>query len=178
MSEPPVRIGVSACLLGARVRYDGRHKRDGFLADELGQYVEWVSVCPEVELGMGIPREPVRLVRGPRGGSLMIGDPSGEDWTARMNAFAERRVEELLALELSGYVLKSRSPSCGMAGVSLYADADAPPTLEGVGLFAAALLRRLPDLPVEEEGRLGDARLRESFLARVFDYHRLRCDRA
>lgn len=171
----PLRIGVSACLLGNEVRYDGEHKRDAFLADELAPFVTWVPVCPEVEVGMGVPREPVRLARGPRGRTLMLGVDSGADWTARMNALAARRVEALAGQELSGFVLKARSPSCGMERVKLHdAAGQKPPRHEGVGLFARALLERLPNLPVEEEGRLHDARLRDNFIERVFAYARLR----
>jgi uncharacterized protein YbgA (DUF1722 family)/uncharacterized protein YbbK (DUF523 family) len=171
-----LRIGVSACLVGDEVRFDGRHKRDAFLADELAPFVTWVRVCPEVEVGMGVPREPVRLVRGARGRTLMQGVQSGADWTARMRALAERRVRALAAQELSGYVLKSKSPSCGLERVELF-DAARPaaaPRRDGVGLFARALLGRLPNLPVEDEARLGDDRLRESWLERVFAYARVR----
>jgi uncharacterized protein YbgA (DUF1722 family)/uncharacterized protein YbbK (DUF523 family) len=163
-------------LVGDQVRFDGQHKRDAFLTEELAPFVTWVRVCPEIEVGMGVPREPVRLVRGPRGQSLMLGLDSGADWTARMNALAARRVNELLREELSGYVLKAKSPSCGMERVKLYEPGETkrPPTREGVGLFAAALLERLPNLPVEEEGRLHDARLRENFIERVFAYARVR----
>jgi uncharacterized protein YbgA (DUF1722 family)/uncharacterized protein YbbK (DUF523 family) len=140
--------------------------------------VEWVPVCPEVEVGMGVPRESVRLARGPRGRTLMLGNESNEDWTLRMEAFAARRVARLATLELSGYVLKSRSPSCGMERVNLHSTTDVErpgqPKKTGVGLFAAELTRTLPNLPVEEEGRLADARLRENFIERVFAYHRLR----
>jgi uncharacterized protein YbgA (DUF1722 family)/uncharacterized protein YbbK (DUF523 family) len=175
LSDDPVRLGVSACLLGSEVRYDGQHKRDGFLADELGPLVEWVPVCPEVEAGMGVPREPVSLVRGPRGRTLMLGNSSTTDWTDRMEAFAAKRAEALAKRELAGYVLKAKSPSCGMERVNLYpGEARTTPAREGVGLFAAALMARLPHLPVEEEGRLHDARLRENFIERVFAYHRLR----
>jgi len=168
---PRVRIGISACLLGAAVRYDGGHKRDAFLVDELGPSVEWVPVCPELEVGMGVPREPVRLVRAAPG-TLMLGVTSGADWTARMNALADARAEALAGQGLSGFVLKSRSPSCGPGGVTLFASAEpgAPAEPRGVGLFAAALVRRLPDLPIEEEGRLADAHLRASFLERVRAY--------
>jgi uncharacterized protein YbgA (DUF1722 family)/uncharacterized protein YbbK (DUF523 family) len=169
--QDPIRIGVSACLIGSQVRFDGQHKRDAFLADELGKLVEWVSVCPEVELGMGIPREPVHLVAGPR--PLMVGTRSNEDWTDRMERFAAKRVRKLVGQGLSGYVLKSKSPSCGMERVKLHAP-NAQPTREGVGLFAAELMRALPNLPVEEEGRLCDPRLRENFIERVFAYHRVR----
>ncbi|HEY0708094.1 MAG TPA: DUF523 and DUF1722 domain-containing protein [Polyangia bacterium] len=170
----PIRIGVSACLLGAEVRFDGQHKRDRFLTDDLAAFVEWVSVCPEVEVGMGIPREAVRLVRAP-GRTLMLGNNSGQDWTDRMEAVATSRVEALADRGLCGYVLKSNSPSCGMERVKLYEGTEAGAHVErtGVGLFAAALLRRYPTLPVEEEGRLHDARLRENFIERVFAYERL-----
>lgn len=149
----PVRIGVSACLLGDEVRYDGGHKRDEFLADVLGRHVQFVKVCPEVEVGMGTPREPLRLVSY-NGTLRMVTTVTGIDHTDAMNAWAARRVEELTRENLSGYVLKSNSPSCGMNG----------------GLFAEALLRRFPDLPIEEESRLRDPHVRERFLARVFAY--------
>ncbi|MDB4979858.1 MAG: hypothetical protein JWM82_610 [Myxococcales bacterium] len=171
-----MKIGVSACLLGAEVRFDGQHKRSAFLTEQLAPFVSWVSVCPEVEVGMGIPREPVRLVRGPGGRTSMRANGSGADWTDRMNALAARRVEALAREELSGYVLKAKSPSCGMERVKVHADGetDAQPKRDGVGLFARALRERLPNLPVEEDGRLEDARLRENFVERVFAYARVR----
>lgn len=168
-----MRVGVSSCLLGARVRYDGAHKRDRFLVEQLGRFVEWVPVCPELEVGMGVPREAVRLVRADGALLRMIGNRSGEDWTERMNAFAAKRVRALD--DLCGYVLKSKSPSCGMERVKVYGPAGAGrPTRDGVGLFAAALRARCPNLPVEEEGRLQDPALRENFIERLFAYHRVR----
>jgi uncharacterized protein YbgA (DUF1722 family)/uncharacterized protein YbbK (DUF523 family) len=171
-----LRIGVSSCLLGREVRFDGQHKRDAFLVDTLAPFVEWVPVCPEVEVGMGVPRESVRLVRGPRGRSLLVGNASGEDWTARMEALSARRAEALADAALVGYVFKSKSPSCGVERVKVYdaRRADAAPEPTGTGLFARAVRERLPNLPVEEEGRLHDARLRESFIERVFAYARVR----
>lgn len=166
----PVRIGISACLLGDEVRYDGGHKRDEFLADVLGPEVEFVKVCPEVEVGMGTPREPVRLV-SENGALRMVTTMTGVDHTDAMNAWAQKRVEELARENLSGYVLKSESPSCGMAGVKVYGDSLEPARI-GRGLFAEVLLRRFPELPVEEEGRLRDPRVRDRFLARVFAYRR------
>ena len=174
---PPIRVGVSACLLGAKVRFDGQHKRDGFLVDDLGPLVEWVSVCPEVEVGMGVPRESVRLIRDAGGaGPRMVGLATGADWTDRMRRFAAARVAKLAREELSGFVLKSKSPTCGMARVKVYADAEARTPLPATssGLFADALMRAFPNLPVEEEGRLQDARLRENFVERIFAYARLR----
>ena len=154
------------------MRWDGGHKRERFLTDVLAPFVEWVPVCPELELGMGVPREPVSLAL--EAGELRLrGNASGEDWTARMRAFASQRARELEAAELCGYVLKKDSPSCGMERVKVKR-APAPPKRDGRGLFATALIERLPLLPVEEEGRLMDAGLRENWIERVFAYARLR----
>lgn len=173
--EGPIRIGVSACLLGQEVRFDGGHKRDRFLTDIFSRFVEWVPVCPEVELGMGIPRESVRLERDATGLHL-VASKSGRDWTQTMRTFAVRRVRTLAALDLCGYVLKKDSPSCGMERVRVYPHGErgGSPRSEGRGFFAQALIEANPLLPVEEEGRLGDPHLRENFVARVFAYRRLR----
>lgn len=179
LNQPPtpppdptrVRIGISSCLLGQEVRYNGGHKRDSFLTDTFGQFVEWVPVCPEVEIGMGTPRPPIRLER--TGEEVRLVMPStGGDYTEAMRSYSERRAVELAAAELDGYVLKKDSPSCGMERVKVYQGANA--TREGRGMFADVLLARLPDLPVEEEGRLNDPLLRESFITRVFVHHRWR----
>jgi len=167
-----LRIGISACLLGQEVRFDGGHKRDRFLTDTFGQFVEWVSVCPEVEAGFGTPREAMRLVDD-EGRLRLVTVKTGVDLTSRMERFAHRRVAQLAAEDLSGYVLKKDSPSCGVERVKVY-NAHAAPSRSGQGLFAAALCARYPHLPVEEEGRLSDARLRENFVERVFAYRRLR----
>jgi uncharacterized protein YbgA (DUF1722 family)/uncharacterized protein YbbK (DUF523 family) len=167
-----IRIGISACLLGQEVRFDGGHKKDAFLADVLASHVEWVPVCPEVEVGMGTPRETLRLVRQ-NGRIRMLTTRSLVDYTDAMNAWARRRVEALAREDLDGYVLKKDSPSCGMERVKVYGT-DGPGVRDGRGLFAEALMRRLPLLPVEEEGRLLDPRLRESFIERVFAYRRLK----
>ena len=175
MIEPQagkLRLGVSACLLGSEVRYDGGHKRDAFLVDQLAPFVEWVPVCPEVELGMGVPREPVQLVRE-GGGIRMLGTRSGDDHSDAMRRFAARRVRELERMDLCGYVLKKNSPSCGMQRVWVYQEGK-PAARDGRGLFAQALLEAMPGLPVEEAGGLADPRQRESFLERVFEYRRLR----
>ena len=172
MSEAPVRIGISSCLLGNEVRFDGGHKRDRFLTDVLGPFVEWVTVCPEVEVGMGIPRETVRLERD--GDDVrMLAPKSGKDHTRAMRDFAKKRVRALSKLDLAGYVLKKDSPSCGMERVRIYAE-NGMPDRKGRGLFAEALLEALPNLPVEEEGRLKDPVLRENWIERVFAYWRLR----
>jgi uncharacterized protein YbgA (DUF1722 family)/uncharacterized protein YbbK (DUF523 family) len=166
--EPqPIRIGASSCLLGEPVRYDGGHKRDAFLTDVLGPYVEWVPVCPEVEIGLGVPRPAIRLVGDPAAPRL-VAERSGEDLTACMRRFAERRARELAHLGLDGYVLKRASPSCGLFRVRVHPEGGGTPRMDGRGLYAAALVEALPLLPVEEEGRLADAGIRESFIERVF----------
>ncbi len=161
-----IRLGVSACLLGQTVRYDGGHKRDPFLIDTLGPFVEWVPVCPEVEIGLGVPRDTIRLV-GDAAAPRLVVEKTGEDLTARMRRYARSRVTELQSLALDGYVLKRGSPSCGLFRVRVY-DRDGVPHSTGTGAYARALTERLPLLPVEEEGRLGDPALRENFIERVF----------
>jgi uncharacterized protein YbgA (DUF1722 family)/uncharacterized protein YbbK (DUF523 family) len=161
-----IRLGVSACLLGEAVRFDGGHKRDGFLVDGLGPFVEWVPVCPEVELGLATPRDTLRLVGDPDAPRLIV-SKTGEDLTEPMRLYARARVQELAALRLHGYVLKRASPSCGLFRVRVYADTGMPRG-GGRGLFAAELAERLPLLPIEEEGRLTDAAIRENFIERVF----------
>jgi uncharacterized protein YbgA (DUF1722 family)/uncharacterized protein YbbK (DUF523 family) len=167
-----VRIGISSCLLGQKVRFDGGHKRDAFLVDTFGAFVEWVPVCPEVELGLGTPREALRLVR--RGDDIrMVNTRSGRDISVEMRRWARERAEKLAGEDLAGYVLKKDSPSCGMERVKIYAEAGMAEK-NGRGVFAEALMARFPRLPVEEEGRLSDPRLRDNFVERVFAYARLR----
>ncbi len=167
------RIGISSCLLGEEVRFDGGHKRDQFLTDVLAPHVEWVQVCPEVEVGMGTPRETLRLVRTGEGPVRMVTTRSGTDYTESMRQWSAGRVEQLSAEDLSGYVLKKDSPSCGMERVKVFSDTGMPQR-SGRGLFADVLLTRFPNLPIEEEGRLSDPHLRENFIERVFAYRRLR----
>jgi uncharacterized protein YbbK (DUF523 family) len=167
-----VRLGISACLLGDEVRYDGGHKRDTYLTDVLGPLVEWVKVCPEVEIGMGTPREPISLV-DEDGQISLLSVTTRVDHTASMTAYAARRADALAVEDLSGFILKTDSPSCGLIGVKVHT-ADGRSTRTGVGLFAQALLARFPDLPIEEEGRLADPQRRAQFLERVFAYHHQR----
>jgi uncharacterized protein YbgA (DUF1722 family)/uncharacterized protein YbbK (DUF523 family) len=167
------RIGISACLLGDEVRFDGGHKRDPFLTDVLAPHVEWVRVCPEVEVGMGTPRETLRLTRAEDGRVRMVTTRTGIDHTDSMARWSRVRLQELAGEELSGYVLKKDSPSCGMERVKVFTPGGMPEK-NGRGIFADALLQRFPNLPVEEEGRLSDPRLRENFIERVFAYRRLR----
>jgi uncharacterized protein YbgA (DUF1722 family)/uncharacterized protein YbbK (DUF523 family) len=168
----PIRIGISCCLLGEAVRFDGGHKRDPFLTETFGRFVQWVPVCPEVECGLGTPRESMRLVRVNEGVRLLT-VKTGRDLTAQLDGYAKRRVAELASEDLCGYVLKKDSPSCGLERVKVY-DEHNVPTKSGRGRFAARLLNRFPELPVEEEGRLSDPWLRENFVDRVFGYWRLR----
>src|SRR5262245_55852704 len=168
--SPKPRLGISACLLGAKVRYDGGDKKDQFLIKTFGDHIDWVPVCPEVEIGMGIPREAVRLV-GDSVKPRMIAERSGKDWTRQFSAFAAKRAQALIELDLTGYIFKKNSPSCGVERVKVYNNKGVP-TRYGRGLFAAAVMRTLPLLPVEEEGRLNNPALRENFLERVFAYHR------
>jgi len=173
-SDEPIKIGVSSCLLGEQVRFDGGHKRSDFLVDTLGGFVEFVPVCPEMEIGLGVPRETLRLVRDGNAAGIarLVTNKTGVDHTDKMNAYAEQRVNALGREQISGYVLKKDSPSCGMERVRVYGPSGIP-SRDGSGLFAAALIRRYPSLPVEEEGRLTDPHLRENFVERVFAYRRL-----
>ena len=171
-SDTTIRIGVSACLLGQEVRFDGGHKRSDFLVDVFGPFVQFVPVCPEVEVGLGVPRETLRLVRD-RGEIRLLGNKTGADRTDAMSRYSDRRTAGLASNDLSGYVLKKDSPSCGMERVRVYASSGIP-ARDGRGLYADALIRRFPNLPIEEEGRLNDAHLRDNFIERVFAYRRLR----
>ncbi len=170
---PKPRLGISACLLGEKVRYDGEHKRDAFIVDVMGELVEWVPVCPEVEVGMGVPREPIRLVGSPESPRL-VAERSGREYTAAMLEFARRRAAELEKLDLAGYVTKKDSPSCGMERVPIWPVKGGTPRRRGVGLFVRAVMERMPHLPVEEAEHLQDSRVRERFLERVSAFARLR----
>jgi uncharacterized protein YbgA (DUF1722 family)/uncharacterized protein YbbK (DUF523 family) len=171
--EDKIRIGISACLLGEKVRFDGGHKLDRFLAYTLGEYVDYVPVCPEVEVGLPTPREALRLVRGEAGEARLVFSRSGEDITARMTDWARRRVRDLEGEGLCGFIFKAKSPSSGMERVKLY-DRNGVPKKEGVGIFARVFMEHFPLLPVEEEGRLHDPRLRENFIEAVFTFRRWR----
>lgn len=167
-----VRVGISACLLGDQVRYDGGHKKNAFAVNKLDPLVEFVRVCPELELGLGVPREPIRLVEQENDVRLVTSKTS-EDLTDRMKVYAEERIDRLEKMGLDGFILKKDSPSCGMERVKIHMD-NGHNQKVGRGLFAQVLMRRMPLLPVEEEGRLCDPVLRENFMQRVFAYRRLR----
>lgn len=172
---PPgeIHLAISACLLGQSVRWDGSHKRDPFLTGVLEQFVTFVPVCPELELGLGVPRPPIRLAR--RGDDVRLVDPKhGVDHTDAMRKLARTRVDAVgRDPDLCGWILKKDSPSCGLERVKVYDQNDVP-SKTGTGTFAEVIKERLPLLPVEEEGRLHDARLRENFYERLFAYRRVK----
>lgn len=164
-----IRLGISSCLLGQKVRFDGNHKHDSFLTGTLGLFFEWVPVCPEVAIGLGIPRPPIRLVGSPSSPRAVGVKDASIDVTDKLAAYGKRQAR---ALEnLSGYIFKSKSPSCGMERVKVY-HAGRAPAANGRGIYADAFLSVQPWLPAEEEGRLSNPRLRENFIERVFVYRR------
>jgi uncharacterized protein YbgA (DUF1722 family)/uncharacterized protein YbbK (DUF523 family) len=165
-----IRLGISRCLLGENVRYNGGNALDRFLRDTLGKHVEYVPVCPEVECGFGIPRETLRLLGDPKKPCLVT-SRTGIDHTDRMEAWARRRVADLKNEKLCGFVFKSDSPSCGMERVKVYDDKGVPRKI-GVGIFARIFMEHFPQTPVEEEGRLHNAILRENFIERIFTCRR------
>jgi uncharacterized protein YbgA (DUF1722 family)/uncharacterized protein YbbK (DUF523 family) len=167
-----IRLGISACLVGQRVRYDGGHQHDRYLTDTLGQYVDFVPVCPEVECGLPVPREAMRL-EGDRGAPRLVTIRSRVDLTQQMTSWAERRVRALETEDLCGFIFKSKSPSSGMERVKVYDDHGVAHRV-GRGLFAGAFKAHFPLLPTEEEGRLHDPALRENFIERVFAFRRFR----
>ncbi len=167
-----IRIGISACLLGQNVRYDGGHKLDRYIRDTLGQYLEFVAVCPEVECGMGVPREAMRLVGDP-GSPRLVTIRTGRDLTGQMLSWAEGRLKELEAEGLCGFIFKGGSPSSGMERVKVYTEGGMP-SHRGRGIFAKAFMERFPLLPVEDEGRLHDPKIRENFVERLFVMQRWR----
>src|SRR4030066_343179 len=167
-----IKLGISSCLLGENVRYDGGHKLDRFLTDTLGQYVEYVPVCPEVECGLPIPREAMHL-EGELDSPRLVTIRTKQDMTDRMVRWAMKRVAELEKEDLCGFIFKSDSPSSGMERVKVYTD-QGMPNKKGVGLFARAFMQHFPLLPVAEEGRLHDPKLRENFIEAIFTLKRWR----
>jgi len=167
-----IRLGISSCLMGENVRYDGGHKLDRFLRDELGRYVDFVPVCPEVECGLSIPREAMRLVGEPADPRLLTRNTL-IDHTDRMMKWTAKRLRELEKEDLRGFVFKSRSPSSGMTGVKVFGETGTR-IRKGSGLFARAFMDRFRVLPVEDDSRLRDAGLRENFIERIFTYDRWR----
>ena len=171
--DQTIKIGVSSCLLGKEVRYNGGHSHDRYITDILGQYFSFVDVCPEVEAGFGIPRETLRLVGDPEAPRLLT-SRTGKDFTDIMQNWAQNKVVELEKENLCGFIFKSKSPSSGMERVKVYTEKGFPGSNKGVGLFARAFMAHFPLLPFEEEGRLHDAALRENFIERIFALKRWR----
>jgi len=167
-----IKLGVSACLLGQNVRYNGGHSRDPFIADTLSQYVEFFPVCPEVECGFSTPREAMRLVGDPEAPHLITRDTK-QDHTERMLSWCSKKVRELEELDLYGFIFKKGSPSSGMERVKVYGDKGTPSN-RGIGMFARAFMESFPLLPVEEDGRLHDPKLRENFIEAIFVLKRWR----
>jgi len=172
MGDEKIKLGISTCLLGEKVRYDGGHKLDRFLVNTVGAFVEWIPICPEVECGLPIPRESMRLVESSDGIRLKTGK-TNIDHTPRMLTWAGERLDLLEKEDICGYIFKSKSPSSGMRDIKIYSEKGMP-IGKGVGLFARKLMERFPHLPVEDEGRLNDAGLRENFIERIFVYQRWR----
>ena len=162
----PVRIGISSCLLGESVRYDGGHRLDIFLRDTLGQYVDYVPVCPEVECGLGVPRESMHLAGNPEYPRLVT-TRTGVDLTEKMTRWASKRIRELESENLSGFIFKSRSPSCGIKSVQIVQE-NVQSAKQGVGVFAKAFMENFPQVPVEDEGSLGDPGARDDFIEAIF----------
>ena len=170
--EDKIRLGISTCLLGENVRYDGGHKRDRFIIDTLGEFVEFVPVCPEVECGLPVPRESMHLAGEPESPRLVT-TLTKIDHTERMVNWARKRVRELEKENLCGFIFKSNSPSSGMERVKVYNERGMA-LKTGIGMFARAFMDHFPLIPVEEDGRLHDIKLRENFIERIFALKRWR----
>lgn len=168
----PIKIGISSCLLGNKVRYDGGHSHDRFLTQTLGLFAEYVPVCPEVESGMPIPRDSLRLTGDPEHPRLVT-RKTGEDWTDRMNQWIQTKLKALETEDLCGFIFRSKSPSSGLYRIRVYSD-DGKVRKTGTGLFARAFTRHFPRIPVEEAGRLNDPKLREHFIENIFSLQRWR----
>ncbi len=165
-----IPVGVSSCLLGNPVRYDGGHKQDRFITDTLAHYFHFIPVCPEVECGLPVPRETMRLVGDPEHPRLMT-SKTGVDHTEKMINYSAYKAKQLENEDLCAFIFKKDSPSSGLHRVKVYSNTG-PARKKGRGLFAAAMVKCFPLLPMEEEGRLHDARLRENFIENIFCYHR------
>jgi uncharacterized protein YbgA (DUF1722 family)/uncharacterized protein YbbK (DUF523 family) len=167
-----IRLGISSCLLGNNVRYDGGHKHDRYITDTLGQWFDFLPVCPEVESGLPVPREAMRLVGDPAAPRLMT-IKSRIDHTGRMVSWAKRKLQELEREDLCGFIFKSRSPSSGIGGVKVYTEVGMP-ARRGAGVFGGMFVQHFPLIPAEDDGRLVNPVLRENFIERVFVYKRWR----
>lgn len=169
-----IPVGISACLLGEQVRYDGGHKRSKMCLEDFAAFFDYQSFCPEVSAGFGTPRPTMRLVGDPADPTLTFVENSGEDLSEKLRAGFRDKLEQFSRVD--GYILMKKSPSCGMERIKVYRDNGMPHETTSRGLFADALIKKFPQLPVEEEARLNDDRLRENFVMRVFAHHYFRCD--
>jgi uncharacterized protein YbgA (DUF1722 family)/uncharacterized protein YbbK (DUF523 family) len=170
-----IKIGVSSCLIGEKVRWNGDHKQDRYVKETLNQFFEYVPVCPEVEVGMGTPRETVALY-GTLENPKMLSKKTQTDWTRKMDKYAKGRIKDLSKDDLCGYIFKSKSPSCGLARIPVYDELDKSKARHGVGMFAEAFTKANPLVPTEDEGGLNDTRIRENFIVRVFSFFRLKTE--
>jgi uncharacterized protein YbbK (DUF523 family) len=168
------KVGISSCLLGETVRYDGGHKLHTLIADFIGPKVEWVSVCPEMEIGLGVPRESLNLIAD-SGSIKLLASKTGKDWTIKMSEFALRKLDSLKLLGLDGYIFKESSPSCGVDDVKLYRDTSLENfTVKGRGVFAELFLEKFPNLPVTDEGKLSTVEDCYEFLQKIFQHQQNR----
>ena len=167
-----IKIGVSSCLMGEKVRWNGDHKQGRYVQEILGSYFEYVPVCPEVEVGMGVPRETVALY-GTLEAPKMISQKTKTDWTERMNNYVKGQMKRLTHEDLCGYIFESKSPSCGIGRVPVFSETDFNKARHRAGMFASAFIKPFPLVPIEDEGRLNDARIRKNFIVRVFSFNRL-----
>ena len=168
-----IKVGVSSCLLGNEVRYNGQHKLDLYVRDVLGQWFDFVPVCPELECGLSVPRESMRLV-GDLNHQKLVTSRTGIDHSERMASWIDRKLPELASENLMAFIFKTKSPSSGMRKVKIYNESGNPVSYDGVGLFAKSFMERFPDIPVEDEGRLKDSGIREQFIESVFVLDRWR----
>ena len=169
--ERKIKIGVSSCLLGEKVRWNGDHKQDRYVREVLAKYFEYIPICPEVEVGMGVPRETVALY-GDLEKQRMISKKTQTDWTKPMEQYIKGRINSLAHDELCGYIFKSKSPSCGLGRVPVYSEFGSHKVRHGPGVFAKAFTQKFPLIPTDDEGRLNDPRIRENFIVRVFCLYR------
>lgn len=167
-----IKIGISSCLLGEKVRWNGDHKQNEYAKEILGKFFDYVPVCPEVEVGMGVPRETVHL-RGEKETYRLVGTKTATDWTQKMLRYSAGKIRELSSHDLSGFIFKKGSPSCGTSRIPVYSESRTKVNTLGQGLFAHAFAQAFPLTPVEEEGRLNDFKIRENYIIRVFSFHRL-----
>ena len=171
--ENKIKIGVSSCLVGEKVRWNGDHKQNHFVREILSDYFNYVSVCPEMEVGMGVPRETVALY-GDLNKSRMISKKTQTDWTKPMESYIKNRISSLTHDDLCGYIFKSKSPSCGLGRIPVYAEFGSNRVRHCAGMFAKAFTNKFPLDPTEDVGRLNDPMIRENFIVKVFSFSRLK----